>query len=171
MKDSSNAVGVYTDEAKLKIQQMLGLWTPKFYAKLTLAEDSVDFGRYGNDFEDPAIEVWEELVVAIYQSDDAKGQAIAGNDWGTFYVRDSINNVYMANAGYIKGSNPTTIRVKRYPNVLMVETTTNANTQVLERSYPRTSDYVDKIRYLWLHCEGSSVYAGTTIEAYIHRFI
>lgn len=173
MANSSNAVGVFTDDAKLKIQQMIGLWTPKFSMSATCQEEDANFGQTELVCDDIAINIGEELVVIIYQTNSANGDAIGGNNWGDFLVKDAVNNTYFANGGYLMGSKPLMIRFKRFPYVLTSELSwvnAIANTSPL-RVYPRTLDYVDKIRWLRLHFEGSVVKVGTRIDAYVGRFI
>lgn len=172
---SSNAVGTYTDDAKLKIQQMLGLWTPKAYAREVCEEAVTNFP--GNmsatviQLGDTPLNIWEELVVVVYQT--GSGQSIATNDWCQVYLKDNINSKNYSNANWIKGTSPIIVRYKRFPRALVVETgyvaSINNNSPFI--SHVRDEDYVDIVRGVYMHCEGGTVNVGTAIETYIHRFI
>lgn len=173
---SSNAVGVYTDDAKLKIQQMLGLWTPKFYTKATCTEDVTNFpGNQSSNalqLDDVEINIWEEMVILIYQSNSANGENIASNNWCSLYVRDAINSAYITYSNYIFGNRMLIARAKRYPSALVTSLSEiNGSSEHMNRAFARTDDYVDKARFMYLHCEGGTVKAGTTIEVFVHRFI
>ena len=168
---SSNAVGVYTDDAKLKIQQMFGLWTPKIYRKLILEEDGSTFG--GTDFEigDIELNVWDELVIVIYQSDSTQGQTVNTNNFGYFTIRDVVNDETLAVSSlYFKGDKPSILRAKRFPSVLFAEMV-GGGANPSTRSIVRSSDYIDKIRWISVNGNNGTLKAGTTVEVFIHRFI
>lgn len=167
---SSNAVGVYTDDAKLKIQQMFGLWTPKKYIKYTLNEEAQTINSDNFPFDDTELNIYEEFVICIYQSDTTQ-TAYASNDWGYFTIRDTINTAYI-NVGsmYLKGTKQASImRIKRLPSVIIVELINDANSTFV-RAFPRQLDYVDKIRWISASVSNGTFKAGTTVEAYISRF-
>ena len=169
---SSNAVGVYTDDAKLKIQQMFGLWTPKCYVKYTQEEDANATDTISFDQANVPIEIFEELVIVIYQSDANSGQTIASNDWSYINVRDSVNSAYLTgnNVGYFKASKPSIIKFKRYPGCIIGEAT-SGGAFCGTYAWVRSSDYFDNVTFIQMACSNGTVKAGTTIEAYIHRFI
>lgn len=169
---SSNAVGVYTEDAKLKIQQMLGLWEPKCYVKYTQEEDANNTETMSFDQLNVPIEIYEELVIVIYQSDSNNGQTISSNDWNYLNVRDSVNSVYLTSnsAGYMKGAKPAILKFKRYPYCVICEVT-SGGASLATYAYPRSSDYLDKVNFLQLGSSSGLIKAGTTIEAFIHRFI
>ena len=170
---SANAVGVYTDDAILKIQQMIGLWKPKCYLKYTQEEDANTTDTISFDQQDVSIEIYEELVIIVYQSDADNGQVIMSNDWGFINVRDAINSAYLTsnNAGYMRGNKPAVLKFKRYPGCVMGEVISGGATTFSTYAWVRSSDYLDKIRFIQMGCSGGVIKAGTTIEAYIHRFI
>lgn len=172
MAQSSNPVGQFTDEAKIAIQQMLGLWTPKFSISATCEEETANFGQTELVCDDVALNIGEELVVIIYQTNSENGEAIGGNNWADFVVRDSVNNAYLANAGYIMGSKPVMVSFKRFPYCIVTQTSwvNSIGTSSPLKVYPRSLDYVDKIRWLRLHFEGSVVKIGTRIDAYVRKF-
>lgn len=172
---SSNPVGTYTSDAQLKIQQMLGLWTPKVYAREVCEEAVTNFP--GNmsatviQLGDTPLNIWEELVVVVYQTGNS--QSIATNDWCQVYLKDNINSKNYSNANWLKGTSPVIVRYKRFPRALVVETgyVANIGNNSTFISYVRDEDYVDIVRGVYMHCEGGTVNVGTAIEAYIHRFI
>ena len=169
-------LGTYPSNSQLAIQQMLGLWTPKFVFTATCQEDVANWG-VGSSYEfqlgDAELNIWEELVVLIYQTDSENYPSIMGNNWGQFVLRDQVNNTYLGHSGYIMGSSPTIIRYKRFPNVLFTEIgwCNSINTSTPLRATVRSVDYVDKLRWCYVHAENSVVKAGTRLDMYIHRFI
>jgi len=167
---SSNAVGVYTDDAKLKIQQMLGLWTPKFYLKYTLDEDASNIGSDNLPFGDVELNIYEELVVSVYQSDTTQA-AFASNDFVYLTVRDAVNNGYINVSGmYFKGTKKCSVmRIKRLPCAVTAELINDGSCYT--SVFPRSLDYVDKIRWMALSAANGTVKAGTTVEAYITRLL
>ena len=120
-------------------------------------------------FNDLEININDELNIAVYQSDTTQGQTIASNDWSSFTVRDVVNSGYISIGDmYLKGSKPAMVKFKRLPSVLFVEVLSGTY-YVQAMAFPRSSDYVDKIRWISLSCSGGTIKAGTTIEAFMSK--
>ena len=174
--ETDAVVGTYPANAQKAIQQMLGLWTPKLVFTATCQEDVSNWG-VGSSYEfqlgDVELNIWEELIVILYQTDTESGTTIMGNNWGSFVLRDQINSEYIGRAGYIMGTSPTIIRYQRFPNVLFVQNgwCNSINTYTPLKAHIRSTDYVDKLRWCYVHAESSVVKAGTRLDMYIHRFI
>lgn len=169
MSGSSNAVGTFTDEAKLKIQQMIGLWTPRYYLKQTVQNDVTTYGTTDLVFNNEPLNIWEEFVVTIYRGDTTSEQNIATADWNLIYIHDNINNNNLLRKGYAKGDGPVILKYKRLPNALVTEMIQSDKSTLF--SQPRNSDYVDRLGYLYFDSSSNLIKAGTTFECYIHRFI
>ena len=169
---SSNAVGTYTDAAKVAIQKMLGLWDAKFHGKWTLTTDAQNMSSImPNNLGDIELNIGEELSILIYQDGTTEGGKIADNNFSYLSIRDTINNNYFPVANlYAKGDKPSVMSIKRYPNTLFCE-------MVGGGAYPataiqtRTSDYIDKIRMISMSGNNATLKAGTTLEVTIHKFI
>ena len=167
---SSNPVGTYTDAAKVAIQKMLGLWTPKFYLKTTpLAQDSPNIPNSDCPFDDVTIGVYEELVITAYQTNGT--QTIGSNNYGYITIRDVVNNGYInVSELYFNGNNPGTLRLRRFPKCLSCILESGGSV-VSTKTFVRADDYIDTIRWISLSFSNGTVKEGTTIEAFIHNFL
>ena len=155
---------------------MFGLWTPKWSFSATCEEDTSNFGvsdKYDLQLGDVEINIWEELIIMLYQTDSELGSTIMSNNWGQITIRDTVNQAYLGHGGWLMGTSPVIIKYKRFPNVMFTETgwCNSINTSTPMRAFIRSQDYVDTLRYLYVHCENGVVKAGTRLEAYVHRFI
>ena len=175
LASGSDTVGVYPDNAKIAIQKMFGLWTPKNHAKIVLTEDSASSSSiYFDDGNDVSLDIYEELVIIIYQSDRSTHNSEWGSGgFGYITIRDTVNSGYISPFyspdGYLKETVPTIINLKRFPNCIMSEI---FNGDKLKVGYVvRESNYIDKIRWFSISANNATLYAGCTIEAYVHRFI
>lgn len=172
---SSNEVGTYTKDAKLKIQQMLGLWTPTYYTKKVLSADAASSESiYWSNSDNARLNIYEELVIVIYQSDRSTHNSEWGSGtFGYITIRDAVNNTYLTppyspNA-YTNEKVPTILRYKRLPNCIIAEQSNGGDQKV--GYLVRDTDYVDRITWIAVSANNATLYAGCTIEAYIHRFI
>lgn len=142
---------------------------PRYYLKQTVAENCTTYGQTQLVFNSESLNIWEEFVVLIYRGDTTSAQNIADSDWNVIYIHDTINNNNLLRKGYAKGDGPVMLRYKRFPNAITTELIQSTASSFF--SQPRSSDYVDKLDYLMFDTSGHTLYAGTTFECFIRRFI
>lgn len=104
MASSSNAVGEYTDEAKIAIQKMLGIYEPpwELIRTITLEERAsvdVTVDDNGNPFE-----LLQAFVYVLYGSN----LVTESSGYGRYYIYDANNDSINSETGrYVASENPT----------------------------------------------------------------
>lgn len=165
---SSNPVGTFTDDAKLKIQQMLGLWTPKFYTKLRYSEETGSANIPWTSLEDTPLNIYEQMVALFYQSDTTQGDVWSNSEqWNAFNVQKT-GNITLITGLYLNGKKPAKITLKRFPSCYLFEYETNG--AVNTKAIPVDSDVIESLGRARLDPVSSAVKAGCTIEIIISKF-
>lgn len=140
---------------------------PKAYACYTAEEDvesiTLDFGA------SYSFDVYDELVIVVYQSDNTKTNFCEGN-WSYVYVKNNNSYSISATSGlYLQRDQPNMIRLKRTPTGVfgnIINTVYSIKPIFVQKS---AGDELLISNIVWNRSASNNILAGARIEAFLGR--